>query len=369
MSCGHDDASRERHDDAGNLTHGGDRRFRRRQRHGLRRADDQKVAAGHALDRAEKILAGELAVHHRQAPETPGFQLLAELKAIAEEAKTTPAFKNKLGPYFSGANAYAELGRERECLKEIDFVISNVVADGRLGAMLEKARLLNLLGQYQASLKLCGELRSEFTTASPLRRIALIEADAHHKLKDSLKAEGLLRDLLADDPDDVLVRNNLGYNLADQNRRLDEAERLIRRAIELDRDERARAGEANLEHAAKLMKLQRVVTSKRFIDRTQIDVPGTEYVFLEDVRAGMGKLELLRRLLAVRYLSGIVKAKQLSGLSTDPDRPAGGPTLTEEEVGFSIEHETKPGAALSDARSPSVQVRELEPREGGNGAE
>ena len=59
-------------------------------------------------------------------------------------------------------------------------------------------------------------------------------------------------------------------------------------------------GPANLEHAAQLMKLQRVVTSKRFIDRTQIVVPSTEYVFLEDVRAGMGKLELLRRLLAVR---------------------------------------------------------------------
>jgi len=81
-------------------------------------------------------------------------------------------------------------------------------------------------------------------------------------------------------------------------------------------------GPANLEHAAQLMKLQCVVTSKRFIDRTQIVVPGTEYVFLEDVRAGMGKLELLRRLLAVRFLSGFIKSKPLSGLSTDPDRPA-----------------------------------------------
>ena len=33
------------------------------------------------------VLAGELAVHHRQPPEAPAFQLLAELEAVAEEAQ------------------------------------------------------------------------------------------------------------------------------------------------------------------------------------------------------------------------------------------------------------------------------------------
>ncbi|QEL15226.1 AMP-binding protein [Limnoglobus roseus] len=81
-------------------------------------------------------------------------------------------------------------------------------------------------------------------------------------------------------------------------------------------------GPANLEHAAKLMKLSRVVTSKKFIDRTQIEVPGTQFVFLEDVRATMGKFELLRRLLGLRFLSGFAKRKALGGVNTDPQRPA-----------------------------------------------
>lgn len=81
-------------------------------------------------------------------------------------------------------------------------------------------------------------------------------------------------------------------------------------------------GPANLEHAAKLMNLSKVVTSKRFIDRTQIQVPGTEYVFLEDIRASMGKLELLRRMLRLRYLPTLARRLALGGLPTDPNRPA-----------------------------------------------
>jgi acyl-CoA synthetase (AMP-forming)/AMP-acid ligase II/1-acyl-sn-glycerol-3-phosphate acyltransferase/acyl carrier protein len=81
-------------------------------------------------------------------------------------------------------------------------------------------------------------------------------------------------------------------------------------------------GPANLEHAAKLMDLKKVVTSKRFIDRTQIAVPGTEFVFLEDVRASMGKFELLRRLLTLQYLPGAARKLALDGLPVDPHRPA-----------------------------------------------
>ena len=60
-------------------------------------------------------------------------------------------------------------------------------------------------------------------------------------------------------------------------------------------------GPANLAHAVKLMSLTHIVTSKAFIDRMPIDIPGTSYVFLEEVRAGIGKFELVKRLLAVRF--------------------------------------------------------------------
>jgi long-chain-fatty-acid--[acyl-carrier-protein] ligase len=78
-------------------------------------------------------------------------------------------------------------------------------------------------------------------------------------------------------------------------------------------------GPANLRHAARLTGLSRVVTSKAFVDRTGITVEGAEYVFLEDLRAGMGKVELLRTLLSTTLFPGRVRARVPR---TDPQSPA-----------------------------------------------
>jgi long-chain-fatty-acid--[acyl-carrier-protein] ligase len=68
-------------------------------------------------------------------------------------------------------------------------------------------------------------------------------------------------------------------------------------------------GPANLEHAARLMNLQHVVTSKAFIDRTAIAVKGTQYVYLEEVGKGVGAWEKLRTLLGVKLFPGSVRAR------------------------------------------------------------
>lgn len=81
-------------------------------------------------------------------------------------------------------------------------------------------------------------------------------------------------------------------------------------------------GPANLEYAAQLTQLTHVVTSRAFIDRTHIEVPGTTFVFLEDIRKGVGKVELLRRLLAVRLFSSAIRSRVLGRLPGDPHRPA-----------------------------------------------
>jgi long-chain-fatty-acid--[acyl-carrier-protein] ligase len=60
-------------------------------------------------------------------------------------------------------------------------------------------------------------------------------------------------------------------------------------------------GPANLAHAARTMQLTQVITSRTFIDRTGVEVAGTQYVFMEDLRKGIGKGELLRTLLSVRW--------------------------------------------------------------------
>lgn len=69
-------------------------------------------------------------------------------------------------------------------------------------------------------------------------------------------------------------------------------------------------GPVHLNHAAKVMRLQRVVTSRKFIDRIGVKIEGVEYVFLEDVRKSIGKPEAIATLLANRFFS----AKMLATL-------------------------------------------------------
>src|SRR5205823_6848818 len=66
-------------------------------------------------------------------------------------------------------------------------------------------------------------------------------------------------------------------------------------------------GPANLAHAAKTMGLRHVVTSRAFIDRAGVKDAGAPYVFLEDLRKTIGKFELFRTLMQVRWLPGTVR--------------------------------------------------------------
>jgi len=68
-------------------------------------------------------------------------------------------------------------------------------------------------------------------------------------------------------------------------------------------------GPANLANAAKLMKLTHVVSSRAFIDRIAVTVEGTEYLYLEEIRKSMGKLEKLWALLTVRLRPGSVQSR------------------------------------------------------------
>ena len=81
-------------------------------------------------------------------------------------------------------------------------------------------------------------------------------------------------------------------------------------------------GPGNLEHAVKLMGVKRVITAKAFIDRTQLVVPGAEFVHLEQVRKSIGKLELLKSLLALRWFPGAATRGAMRWIIRDPNAPA-----------------------------------------------
>ena len=59
-------------------------------------------------------------------------------------------------------------------------------------------------------------------------------------------------------------------------------------------------GPAQLSHGIGVCDVRRVLTSKKLVDRLGIDIPGAECVFLEDLKAGIGKAEALTTLLRAR---------------------------------------------------------------------
>jgi len=78
-------------------------------------------------------------------------------------------------------------------------------------------------------------------------------------------------------------------------------------------------GPANLAHAVQTLGIRSVVTSRKLIDRLGIEVRGAEYVFLEDLRSKIGRLEAGITLAGSYLLSG----RLLRSLpAADPDKPA-----------------------------------------------
>ncbi len=69
-------------------------------------------------------------------------------------------------------------------------------------------------------------------------------------------------------------------------------------------------GPAHLSHAVQTMKIRHVVTSRRFVDRLGVEIEEVDYAFLEDLRAGIGRLEaaltLARTYVSIRsFLRGV----------------------------------------------------------------
>lgn len=77
-------------------------------------------------------------------------------------------------------------------------------------------------------------------------------------------------------------------------------------------------GPGNLAHAAQVMQLEHVITSRAFIDRSGVSVAGTKYLMLEDLRSQIGKAEMLKTLLRIRYAPGTVLRRLPSQSPDDP---------------------------------------------------
>jgi len=128
------------------------------------------------------------------------------------------------------ATAMAELGDTVGALRIYEDQQKTISVEGRLN----KSHLLVTLGRPSEAAAAMTEVFAKELTPEQRRQAFLQLAEVNNGLRRYTEADAAYQTLLDEEPDNVLVLNNFGYNLADQGRRLPEAEVLMRRAIELD---------------------------------------------------------------------------------------------------------------------------------------
>jgi tetratricopeptide (TPR) repeat protein len=141
------------------------------------------------------------------------------------------------------ASALADLGRFDEALASADQAIAQASDDRKVRMRTLKADILARAGRYDEAVRECTDTLNQFTQPSQVEAVRYSLSTVYSLQGDHARSEEQLRLILEVDPDAPLANNNLGYQLADRNANLDEAEQLVRRAIDADRSARKDADE------------------------------------------------------------------------------------------------------------------------------
>jgi tetratricopeptide (TPR) repeat protein len=167
----------------------------------------------------------------------------------------------------SMALAYSETDRFDEALAACDQLIK--MKEGRVGDRCLKARILAAAERYDAAVAECELLLKEVTQASEIKQVRYNMSVIYNMKSDHEKSEAQLLKILEDEPNDPGANNDLGYHWADRSRNLDEAERMIRRAIEVDRIQRRDSTDDDPDNAAYLDSLGWVLFRKGKLDEAR----------------------------------------------------------------------------------------------------
>ncbi|HTU21318.1 MAG TPA: tetratricopeptide repeat protein [Gemmataceae bacterium] len=137
------------------------------------------------------------------------------------------------------AVAHMNLGHVRESLDAVDQAVQIASGpDSKLSCRLERALLLSQAERHQDAVAECQALLREYNQSGDVHKIRSVLSGIYSAAHVYDKAEEQLLLVLKDDPDDATANNDLGYLWADQNKKLEEAEKRIHRALELDHHQR-----------------------------------------------------------------------------------------------------------------------------------
>jgi tetratricopeptide (TPR) repeat protein len=136
------------------------------------------------------------------------------------------------------SRALMNLGKVEEALAEANQAVEIADEDTRLDARLNRIGVLTQAERYPQAVAEAQALAKEYSQPEQVRAIRDSLHNVYTAMRDFAKAEEQLRLILQADPNDATANNNLGYLWADQGKNLEEAERFIRKALDLDREQK-----------------------------------------------------------------------------------------------------------------------------------
>ena len=134
------------------------------------------------------------------------------------------------------------IGDYAKALEQCEIAVPIAASDERnyLHFRLLRADALGYADKGGPAVAECQALLKEYVQPDQVSYIRHTLSNLYSQMKDYVRSEEQLQIILKSDPSDSTASNDLGYLWADQNRNLEEAERLIRRALDLDREEKRR---------------------------------------------------------------------------------------------------------------------------------
>lgn len=159
------------------------------------------------------------------------------LKVSARGLKTTQ-FTNPQLFYNHQARAYARLGQFPQAEATAKLAVDNAGDRERFRALNLQVRILTQAEKFVQAEAICKKLIDETTAPGDLADARYLLSSVYSGWKKTEASEAQLQEILKLDPSNPTANNDLGYLWADQNKNLKAAEEMIRKAIELDRQQR-----------------------------------------------------------------------------------------------------------------------------------
>jgi tetratricopeptide (TPR) repeat protein len=138
------------------------------------------------------------------------------------------------------AHAYLALDKLDKAVESATLAAEHAGDESRCYCRRMRAHVLAQAGRFDEAVQECQGLLKEYKRAKDMRDTRYSLSNVYSTAKRSAEAAEQLQLILEQDPNDATANNDLGYMWADEGKNLAEAEKLIRKALTLDHDERTR---------------------------------------------------------------------------------------------------------------------------------